>query len=107
MLSGRKSESTSEAGNISAHLIVKGLVQGVGFRWFVRSEANHRGLTGTVANLSDGRVEIWAEGDRSAVDDFIAALKSGNGYCRVDSIKSDFGAESGRYDDFRIKMMGI
>ena len=107
MPSGRKSEPEGVVGNISAHLIVKGLVQGVGFRWFVRSEANHRGLTGTVANLSDGQVEIRAEGDRSAIDDFIAALKAGNGYCRVDSVKTDFGAESGHYDDFRIKMMGI
>ncbi len=45
---------------------VDGLVQGVGFRWWVRSRAAGLGLTGTATNLPDGRVEVIAEGGRRA-----------------------------------------
>ncbi|WP_460447248.1 acylphosphatase [Angustibacter aerolatus] len=45
---------------------VRGTVQGVGFRWWVRSRALELGLTGSAANLDDGRVEVVAEGPRTA-----------------------------------------
>ncbi|MFA1549487.1 acylphosphatase [Actinomadura chokoriensis] len=44
---------------------VRGRVQGVGFRWWVRSRALELGLAGSAANLGDGRVEVVAEGPRS------------------------------------------
>ncbi|MFG2086526.1 MULTISPECIES: acylphosphatase [unclassified Spirillospora] len=43
---------------------VRGHVQGVGFRWWVRARALELGLDGTAANLADGRVEVVAEGPR-------------------------------------------
>ncbi|QFG25389.1 acylphosphatase [Actinomadura sp. WMMB 499] len=43
---------------------VRGRVQGVGFRWWVRARALELGLVGSAANLSDGRVEVVAEGPR-------------------------------------------
>ncbi|NVI91792.1 acylphosphatase [Actinomadura sp. BRA 177] len=43
---------------------VRGRVQGVGFRWWVRSRALELGLAGTATNLADGRVEVVAEGPR-------------------------------------------
>ncbi|MFB4310892.1 acylphosphatase [Actinomadura sp. GTD37] len=43
---------------------VRGRVQGVGFRWWVRSRALELGLAGSAANLADGRVEVVAEGPR-------------------------------------------
>ncbi|MER7544476.1 acylphosphatase [Spirillospora sp. NPDC127506] len=43
---------------------VRGRVQGVGFRWWVRSRALELGLAGSATNLSDGRVEVVAEGPR-------------------------------------------
>jgi len=43
---------------------VRGRVQGVGFRWWVRSQALELGLSGIVENLLDGRVRIVAEGNR-------------------------------------------
>ena len=93
--------------NVLVHLLVEGLVQGVGFRWFVRSEANRLRLTGTVENLPDGRVEILAEGDRAVIDDFISALKRGNGYSRLDRLEKSFKAGSGNFDGFQIKLMGF
>jgi len=44
------------------HVVVRGRVQGVGFRWFVREAARRRDLAGWVRNLADGGVEVLAEG---------------------------------------------
>ena len=43
---------------------MRGRVQGVGFRWWVRARALELGLAGSAANLVDGRVEVVAEGER-------------------------------------------
>jgi acylphosphatase len=53
---------------------VDGLVQGVGFRWWVRSQALGLDLAGTVQNLPDGRVEVIAEGSRQACRELLARL---------------------------------
>lgn len=50
------------------HVRVTGVVQGVGFRWFVRERARRLGLAGWVRNLSDGSVEVLAAGDRGQID---------------------------------------
>jgi acylphosphatase len=56
---------------------VHGRVQGVGFRWWARSRALELGLVGHAANLSDGRVEVVAEGPREACERLLVALRSG------------------------------
>jgi acylphosphatase len=55
--------------------LVSGSVQGVGFRYWVRREAESLGLAGSAANLHDGRVEVIAEGPRAACDALLAALR--------------------------------
>ncbi|HSQ73972.1 MAG TPA: acylphosphatase [Bacteroidota bacterium] len=60
-----------------AHIVVEGLVQGVGFRWFVARHAQGLGLKGYVRNLFNGSVEVEAEGDRSLVEELIRHLKVG------------------------------
>jgi acylphosphatase len=57
---------------------VRGRVQGVGFRWWVRSRALELGLRGSASNLGDGRVEVVAEGPRTACDDLLALLRGGD-----------------------------
>ncbi len=57
---------------------VHGRVQGVGFRWWTRCRALELGLAGHVSNLSDGRVEVVAEGSREACERLLAALRSGS-----------------------------
>lgn len=54
---------------------VIGLVQGVGFRWWVRSEALELGLTGAATNYPDGRVLVVAQGDEAACQQLEEALK--------------------------------
>jgi acylphosphatase len=54
---------------------VSGRVQGVGFRWWTRARALELGLRGSATNLSDGRVEVVAEGDREALDALLVLLR--------------------------------
>ncbi|GAB3451906.1 acylphosphatase [Streptomonospora sediminis] len=55
---------------------VRGRVQGVGFRWWVRSRALELGLTGAATNLDDGRVEVVAEGSREGCEELLTLLRS-------------------------------
>lgn len=62
---------------VRAHIIVKGMVQGVGFRWYTAREAQRLGLAGFVRNLPDGNVELAAEGERGIVETLIEHVKVG------------------------------
>ena len=55
---------------------VRGDVQGVGFRWWTRSQALALGLSGYAKNLPDGRVEVQAQGPRDQVEKLLARLRS-------------------------------
>jgi len=59
---------------------VEGRVQGVGFRWWVRSRALELGLVGFAENLADGRVKVVAEGASGPCQDLLALLADGTGY---------------------------
>jgi acylphosphatase len=77
------------------HAVVKGRVQGVGFRWFAERVARELGVRGWVRNLSDGSVETVAEGDDSAVAAYLARLERGPHGSRVDGVVVEEAAESG------------
>ena len=68
-------------------IIVKGRVQGVGYRWFARQAAQELGIRGYVKNLHNGDVEVAAEGDNAAVDKFIEYLKQGPSFAHVVDIQ--------------------
>ncbi len=57
-----------------AHMIVHGVVQGVGYRHLVKSAADRYGIMGWVRNLPDGGVEVLAEGEEKGVEAFVAAI---------------------------------
>ena len=59
------------------HVVVRGRVQGVGYRWFVREAARQLGLAGWVRNRPDGSVEIVADGDGAALGSLRHALEQG------------------------------
>ncbi|MBF9319664.1 acylphosphatase [Mycobacteroides chelonae] len=65
---------------------VHGHVQGVGFRWWVRSRALELGLTGYAANARDGRVHVVAQGDKVECEQLLAKLNSGETPGRVDLV---------------------
>jgi acylphosphatase len=58
---------------------VTGRVQGVGFRWWVRSNALELGLVGFAENLPDGRVKVVAEGAEGSCQELLARLEDGAG----------------------------
>ncbi|HEY4047501.1 MAG TPA: acylphosphatase [Acidobacteriaceae bacterium] len=69
------------------YYIVKGRVQGVGFRWFVHREAGALGLKGWVRNTEDGKVELVAAGDPEKLDELRIALRRGSRGSRVDAVE--------------------
>ncbi len=75
-----------ETGTARLTAWVHGMVQGVGFRWWTRSRALELGLVGRATNLSDGRVEVVAEGPRDACERLLAALRSGESPGRVEHV---------------------
>jgi acylphosphatase len=87
----------SEAGSDPVRLTawMRGRVQGVGMRWWVRSRALELGLVGTATNLDDGRVEVVAEGSREAGEALLAALRSEGTPGRVTSATERWGVARG------------
>jgi acylphosphatase len=83
------------------HLYLEGDVQGVGMRDYVRRRARALGLVGFVRNLSDGRVEVVAEGREDTLAAFTAELRRAP-VGRVDRVQEEYLEASGRFGDFRI-----
>ena len=67
---------------------MSGVVQGVGFRWSAREAAGRLGVTGFARNRADATVEVEAEGEPGAVDEFIAWLHSGPPGARVTGVET-------------------
>jgi acylphosphatase len=68
------------------HFLVRGRVQGVGFRWFVHREASELGLKGWVRNTEDGDVEVMAAGDEESLSELRTSLTKGPRGSRVDRV---------------------
>ncbi|GAC1356234.1 MAG: acylphosphatase [Acidobacteriaceae bacterium] len=68
------------------HYLVKGRVQGVGFRWFVHREAAELGLRGWVRNTDAGHVEVVAAGEEKALAELRLVLQKGSRGSRVDAV---------------------
>ena len=77
------------------HAIVRGRVQGVGYRFFVERAAREFGIRGWVRNLPDGTVEAVAEGDDDAIASFLARLRQGPRGSRVESLAEEDHSVSG------------
>ena len=82
---------------------VRGRVQGVGFRWWVRRQADELGLTGYVMNADDERtVELVAEGTADAVAELERRLSRGPEGARVEQVDVSRGVASGEFERFAI-----
>lgn len=95
------SENTASVSQVRA--VVRGIVQGVGFRFFVRRQAAALGLRGYVRNLPDGAVEVVAEGDRRALDQLLHALERGPSGAEVDEVQTEWRTGSGVFSSFQIR----
>jgi len=83
--------------------VVRGRVQGVGFRWFVEREAHILGIAGWVRNNHDGSVEVLAQGTRDQLSGLHSRLREGPRAARVDEVEvSDANSVAG-LSSFRIE----
>ncbi len=74
-------------GDVAEHLIIAGIVQGVGYRQWFRREAQRRGVAGWVRNRIDETVEAVVSGPRAAVDDLVREAMNGPLGAKVDRIE--------------------
>ncbi len=88
---------------LSLHCIVTGRVQGVGFRYFTHEKARSCGITGYVKNLSNGDVEVYAEGEQQDIAGFFTQIKKGPALGRV----IDAGAEWNKITEKKYKNFSI
>lgn len=84
------------------HALVSGEVQGVGFRYSAARKASALGLAGWVRNTDEGDVEVWAEGDAEALEEFEAWLWQGPSSARVREVKLSPQQPRGWYASFEI-----
>jgi len=84
-------------------LLVRGRVQGVGFRWFVEREAHILGIAGWVRNNADGSVEVLAQGMREQLSGLGSRLRQGPRAARVDDVEESDVRPSAGLTSFRIE----
>jgi len=84
-------------------ILASGVVQGVGFRFFLDRKAREYGLCGWVRNLPRGEVEIEVEGEKGMIEDFIKEIKIGPRMASVAGIVVRWNESLKEYKDFRIK----
>jgi len=76
-------------------LSIRGRVQGVGYRWWATEEARRLGLDGWVRNRRDGSVELLAIGPEAAVEQLVAACRSGPPSARVSQVETTGAQDDG------------
>jgi acylphosphatase len=83
--------------------VVRGRVQGVGFRWFVEREAHILGIAGWVRNNPDGGVEVLAQGTRDQLSGLHSRLREGPRAARVDAVEESEARPARNITSFRIE----
>jgi acylphosphatase len=84
------------------HAVIRGNVQGVGFRYFIQRRARQLGLQGWVRNNDDGSVELVAEGDKPQLEQLQMAAEEGPRMARVQRVETHWSSATGGLDDFEL-----
>jgi acylphosphatase len=82
---------------------ISGMVQGVGYRYFIMRKATEYNIKGYVKNLYDGGVEVEAEGSEKNLKLLIKDLENGPDICKVDKIRSKWFDDEKNYKTFTLK----
>ncbi|MEM4246799.1 MAG: acylphosphatase [Candidatus Woesearchaeota archaeon] len=85
------------------HAIIKGKVQGVFFRAFVKKLAGSIGATGWVKNNPDGTVEVVAEAEKALLQKLLDKCKQGNAWSKVEVINAKWKKPTGEFREFEIR----
>ena len=88
---------------VARKFTISGIVQGVGFRFFTQRAAARHQVSGYVRNLKDRRVEVLAEGDADAVEEFKHELIAGPTYSKVEGLEEIVLEPGNLYSSFRIE----
>jgi len=95
--------TSTEKATEAKRYVVRGRVQGVGFRWFVEREANMLGIAGWVRNNHDGSVEVLAQGTRDQLLGLHSRLREGPRAARVDAVEVSDAPPATGLSSFRIE----
>ena len=85
------------------HAVIRGEVQGVFFRAHTQQKASELGLTGWVMNLSDGGVEVVAEGEKEPLERLLGWLQTGPESATVEKVKEEWQDATGEFSGFEVK----
>jgi acylphosphatase len=99
----RQSMTPTEKPTEARRFLVRGRVQGVGFRWFVEREAHILGIAGWVRNNHDGSVEVLAQGTRDQLSGLHSRLREGPRAARVDAVEVSDASPAAGLSSFRIE----
>ena len=87
---------------VRAHVLIRGKVQGVGFRAFTQYHANRGNLHGWVQNQADGGVELEIQGPKPSIDTFLQAMNQGPPLSYVLQITVDWKEPNRQTEGFKI-----
>ena len=91
---------------VSRRWIVRGRVQGVGYRWFAIRQAERLGVVGWVANRPDGAVEVVAQGTAPQIDSMHQALSTGPRSGHVESVEMyEMSPEIEAFKSFEVRYL--
>lgn len=85
------------------HIWIKGVVQGVGFRYFTTKQARELGVSGWVRNNPDGRVEIVAEGEEWQLKEFTEKVKIGPSHANVTGFEVKEEEYKNEFSEFEVR----
>jgi acylphosphatase len=88
---------------VELHAVVRGRVQGVGYRYFVIEMANLLGLRGYARNKSDNSVEVLAQGTRPLLERLVTLLQQGPSASNVDNVETTWRRPTEYVSGFRIR----
>ena len=87
---------------LTVNLTISGKVQGVGFRYFVLRQAQKLGINGWVSNKSNGDVKALAQGEKADLEEFVAKVKEGPSFSRVEDVSLNWLNKAEQYFGFEI-----
>ena len=88
--------------NKIVHIFISGFVQGIGFRQFIKSNAQKLGLKGWVKNLPEGRVEALFNGEEHKIEEMIALCKKGPFLSEVENVEIIWEETEEKFEEFEI-----
>jgi acylphosphatase len=86
-----------------AHVIISGYVHGVGYRYFIRSNARKLGLTGWVRNTSNGKVEAFLQGTQEQIEEMLGLARQGPMLSEVKDIEVEWEEREEKLEIFEIR----